>query len=1083
MVNLDTRSVAVPPTATLPALPAEPQATFLAALQALSYDYELAMAGSCSFAPERDHEARELHSHRLHVGCRQVFLRLMLDLFGDVRKHIMYDLTPPVFSTGNFLQAFPADSHEFFRTVFATSSFRSFQRSRHHRERDYFDIMAGSKREARELPTSPPYTVELPPFADAQSSSRRRSSLGSTVGFESGSLLNQSRLSDVEAEPSSPPVAPGTPRTPPRVVSGGGLSISSGDAAPPMRSVYCRSAIAIVSQLIESEARSPTHGCLAQMFQLRAIFKIWEGNVLEGLDDFGEVRKLDASSFPTKHIIDVIQNQPPSVRNAIRMKGQTWEDFCDHVDAEQESLDFTLSPICSPARATVKLPEIGGIPEVLAAVRDGDGIDESSFIAVCKVLGITDDSQGAKTLFESLSSAAVASEEGGARLQVISVELFVEFVETWNGIRDLPVNPLDGLVELEDGEMVLKVQPLVRTTTEGIGTLVLTHRRLFLVPNNEKSPYVEICRLKHVTSIEKFQYKVIIPPGVPALRIVTVAANKSRPQSPASSRPSSRRSSIEKQRSLKRNSSESVVFNETAEGVALSETQLLFWSERDAWFGYLSEMREAYRVASEPNAPLNTVYQAAKNIDLAEVVHRITMQRQLGIAPSGKGLSPSTYRRRLTRPSSQVFRMLPLSNPQNAGLKPLSDEVSFSVVTRVELQNESSQTATVECMLFVQESGSDGGGTVWCGLGSGEVQVLEVPSCRFDTRMVLHAGRVTALLCVGDHVWTGSFDASICVVDARSRRSVTVLNDLDDAVSCLWSVVSSTGEHSVWSGTLSGTLDEWDPRSHRRLRTVTLPLLHNRLQSVTSVAQLEGSLWVGTGTNIVVLDSETLTVKVRHAIAPPDSPPQTMGGLARQVTAAAVEKALSTLDGAAAAGDSDGDSAPALPASTPTFPATPQRGGASSSYSSPPGSPESVSSQVSDVAESPIQRFYDNDLAIIRTSAASCLVVGDPGTVWSCSSKSGLLQVWNTETYEPVHFGGRWRLDCGGFNCLVRAPGAVWGGANDGSVYLWDPESRMLIKHLTAHADGVRSLCVVGDEYVLSGAGSRDGSVVVWNPR
>ena len=100
--------------------------------------------------------------------------------------------------------------------------------------------------------------------------------------------------------------------------------------------------------------------------------------------------------------------------------------------------------------------------------------------------------------------------------------------------------------------------------------------------------------------------------------------------------------------------------------------------------------------------------------------------------------------------------------------------------------------------------------------------------------------------------------------------------------------------------------------------------------------------------------------------------------------------------------------------------------------------------------------------------------------MWSCSSKSGLLHVWDTTTYEPVHFGGRWRLDCGGFNCLARAPDAIWGGANDGSVYLWNPESRMMMKHLTAHVDAVRSICVVGSELILSGAGSKDGSIVVW---
>ena len=80
---------------------------------------------------------------------------------------------------------------------------------------------------------------------------------------------------------------------------------------------------------------------------------------------------------------------------------------------------------------------------------------------------------------------------------------------------------------------------------------------------------------------------------------------------------------------------------------------LLFWSERDAWYGYLSELTEAHKMVVQPNTPPDAIQQAAKNIDLAEVVHRITMLRQFGDAPQAKGGSPPA-RRRLGRPTSQV---------------------------------------------------------------------------------------------------------------------------------------------------------------------------------------------------------------------------------------------------------------------------------------------------------------------------------------------------------------------------------------------------------------------------------------------
>ena len=71
------------------------------------------------------------------------------------------------------------------------------------------------------------------------------------------------------------------------------------------------------------------------------------------------------------------------------------------------------------------------------------------------------------------------------------------------------------------------------------------------------------------------------------------------------------------------------------------------------------------------------------------------------------------------------------------------------------------------------------------GLGSGELQVLEMPSGRCESRMELHTERITELLCIGSHIWTSSFDATICVIDAPSRRTVTVIEALDDAVTCL----------------------------------------------------------------------------------------------------------------------------------------------------------------------------------------------------------------------------------------------------------------------------------------------------------
>ncbi len=76
--------------------------------------------------------------------------------------------------------------------------------------------------------------------------------------------------------------------------------------------------------------------------------------------------------------------------------------------------------------------------------------------------------------------------------------------------------------------------------------------------------------------------------------------------------------------------------------------------------------------------------------------------------------------------------------------------------------------------------------------------------------------------------------------------------------------------------------------------------------------------------------------------------------------------------------------------------------------------------------------------------------------------------------------GGQWSIDCGGINALLRTATSIWAGANNGVVFVWDLSSHSLLKELRCHSDGVRALCAVGVNHVMSGSGSRDGSVVLW---
>ena len=200
-----------------------------------------------------------------------------------------------------------------------------------------------------------------------------------------------------------------------------------------LRSTFYEAAIITVTDMLEHS----TADCRAQMMQLRGLFKIWDGKLMDALDDFSAIWKIDPTSFPNKLVTEIVRAQTLGVRQNIRQKGREWREFSNICDEEADGLPVT------PMRrrrsfsqdgdliGSVVLPEIGGHSQVLAAVRDGEYIDEKSFIAICKILDITENDAPAANLFSSLCAAEVDEESDDK----ISVDAFIRFVETWDGAQ------------------------------------------------------------------------------------------------------------------------------------------------------------------------------------------------------------------------------------------------------------------------------------------------------------------------------------------------------------------------------------------------------------------------------------------------------------------------------------------------------------------------------------------------------------------------------------------------------------------------------------------------------------------------
>ncbi len=87
------------------------------------------------------------------------------------------------------------------------------------------------------------------------------------------------------------------------------------------------------------------------------------------------------------------------------------------------------------------------------------------------------------------------------------------------------------------------------------------------------------------------------------------------------------------------------------------------------------------------------------------------------------------------------------------------------------------------------------------------------------------------------------------------------------------------------------------------------------------------------------------------------------------------------------------------------------------------------------------------------------------------------MQVWDTTKASVLR---TLTVDCSGFMSLLAAHGVLWAGARNGSVYTFELAQHTFRRELRGHCDSVRTLCAMGHVHVVSGAGSNDGTVVVW---
>ena len=811
IVDLDAGVVEMPENEPLPPLPEAPVELFVSSCRTRLVPYERTIIGQAVVEPELDTVARQAHNEQIERDLAAATLELMIALFGQVRAAIVFDLTPPIFNVDAFLSGQKPVHHEFYRAIFDTGSFRTFKKSRQPRDLDMFDLAASGQFRMHAgtsagggalrifVPTPrPPGRVtrspSLPLVMMGGGNSEAVGTVKTTVTGDDGLLLvPRTRSSE----------SPGSPDL--RV---------AGDIAGVM--------IASLTNRLDS---GPEQGSAAwaQLLHLRAVYYISRSEVVPGMQDLDALYKACPLLFPVELVRSVLASMDQAEMMALQATGfyrasELWSRFAL----------ASKAPAAEDNVSGLVLPEIGSYDSVLSAVQKKDTIEAGDFNAIARLLGIAVDEESASNLYQALLSFGTDEDGDGSSVfdsatpNGLKVEMLSQFLEMWHAVGRNHDYHLAKLVKLHPGESVLKVAPLVRISDIGFGTLVLTHERLFLVQDDSTANLV--VSLADVVSLDKVHYKVIIPPGVPAIRVTSSESNA--------------------KRTKKKKASLRAAVAAGSKEHAVTHT-LVFFNDRDAWHSYIMEMVMGHQVALGTGDP-KMILKAARHIELAETVSKVSSYASC--SPK-KPVKRSLRRKSSTADLPQVKRMLPFSNPatpqKGIGTPTRRRTSERAIVKRVDITPGKSQKVTVEFLVHVPMTNS-----LWCGLGSGEIQILSASTYELESRIKSEHGRVTSMLLADNTVWVAFFSCQIQVLDASSRHSVALM-PTSDIVTSFWCDAEA---NSVWCTTLNGDVVQWDIATHAQMSIIPLgELLEERIK-LMSVVRLDSRLWCGCNNIFVVYD-------------------------------------------------------------------------------------------------------------------------------------------------------------------------------------------------------------------------------------
>ncbi|EDQ89601.1 uncharacterized protein MONBRDRAFT_25114 [Monosiga brevicollis MX1] len=444
-----------------------------------------------------------------------------------------------------------------------------------------------------------------------------------------------------------------------------------------------------------------------------------------------------------------------------------------------------------------------------------------------------------------------------------------------------------------------------------------------------------------------------------------------------------------------------------------------------SWLRYITELKEgnAYAVQTGDGA---AVQLAAQNIALVETLCLVSHSRS---ATPIKGSRSNSDSNDFLSSNAAAQELLRFSHGQGR-MGGVAMPVRDNFVRQVEAMTDQGGKLTTECMVAILHPFQQ----LWCGMGNGSINTFLLPTLKFQQRLPMwehiesRQSRVSAMCVDGTTVWAANGLGHVRLIDAVSCKVLEEL-DMGDMVT---RILAAKG--SVWVLMITGQLHRFiDGNAHEHqvialplsLFTLSFTLIHDRICMGGFDLTHMHLRRVACKGMLVVLDNKVLTASKSE------------------------RSESSSAKNALWKSQSMDEHVPrtSLPARQSALP-------------------------------------EDAVLTTIQTDADQGVVRGGNREVWTYSMVSGLIEVRDGMKFDRVACGGSWRIECNGFSSLIRANKCMWGGARNGSVYVFDLVTHALLRQLYVHTDSVRTLCWVSAleeaELVVSGSGSRDGSLVLW---